>query len=43
VGGIRPAATAEVLAHGGIEGRQAGWEDRGVVYEAVEERRERRP
>jgi hypothetical protein len=43
VGGIRPGATVEVLAHRGFEGGEAGWEDRGVVDEAVEERRERRP
>ena len=43
VGGIRTGAALEVLAHGHVEGSQARREDRGVVDEAVEEWRERRP
>ena len=43
VGGIRPGASVEVLADGHVERGESGREDRGVVDEAVEERRERRP
>ena len=38
-----PVASVEVLPHGHVERGQSRWEDRGVVDEAVEERRERRP
>ena len=41
VGGIRPRAPVEVLAHGHVERGEARREHRGVVDEAVEERRER--
>ncbi len=43
VGGIRPRAPVEVLADGHVERGQARREHRGVVDEAVEERREGRP
>jgi hypothetical protein len=36
-------ATVEVLAHGDVERGTAGWEDRCVVDETVEQGRERRP